>query len=128
MVKIVSWVLVSIHMTVIFYLSSISQFPKAVPDWVFYFDKVVHFIVFGVLGLLFLNAWLGGQWRCVDLTSVMVSVTFTMLYGISDEIHQMFVPGRTPSIGDIIADTTGALVLCLMFYWIFKPKVQEEAA
>jgi len=104
MVKIVSWVLVSIHMTVIFYLSSISQFPKAVPDWVFYFDKVVHFIVFGVLGLLFLNAWLGGQWRCVDLTSVMVSVTFT------------------------IADTTGALVLCLMFYWIFKPKVQEEAA
>ena len=36
-------------------------------------------------------------------------VLFCLLYGISDEFHQSFVPGREPSGGDLLADAAGAL-------------------
>lgn len=37
-------------------------------------------------------------------------VVFSSLYGLSDEIHQAFVPGRSPEWGDWLADTAGALI------------------
>ena len=46
-------------------------------------------------------------------------VLFASLYGISDEVHQLFVPGRTFSIQDMMADGLGALAgqgLCLLFF------------
>ncbi len=38
------------------------------------------------------------------------SFIFSFFYAISDEFHQLFVPGRLASIGDIIADTIGIII------------------
>jgi VanZ family protein len=37
-------------------------------------------------------------------------VALTLGYGITDEIHQMFVPGRIASVADILADITGGML------------------
>ncbi len=66
------------------------------------FDKVVHFSVYGLLGTLVLRA-LGGQrwgWAIVAVS----------LFGVSDEIHQHFTPGRSTELADWVADTLGATV------------------
>jgi VanZ family protein len=122
--RIFFWSLVVAHMGLIFFLSSFSQFPKEVPSWVFYSDKALHGLCFGFLGLLFLNAVLNGRWSEVTFAHVLGAVGFTLLYGVSDEIHQMFVPGRQPSVGDIVADTVGAFVMCFLFFCFFhRPKL-----
>lgn len=40
--------------------------------------------------------------------AMILSLLISILYGISDEIHQMFVPMRTPDMMDLLADGIGA--------------------
>jgi VanZ family protein len=51
-----------------------------------------------------------------------------VLYGASDELHQMFVPGRTAAFDDLLADTIGALVgASLCWAWgIITPTSRDE--
>ncbi len=73
-------------------------------------DKVYHVIEFGILSLLFLfslnRSFPGSNSRVV----IMMEILCTGLYGISDEIHQYFVPERVSSIGDVMADFMGAVI------------------
>ena len=47
-------------------------------------------------------------------------------YGASDEIHQLFVPSRGPSVHDVLIDSSGAVLgLVLAFYW---RRTRAEAA
>jgi VanZ family protein len=43
-----------------------------------------------------------------------VSLVLSSLYGVSDEFHQSFVPGRTPDVHDWMADTWGAAMAILV--------------
>ena len=63
-------------------------------------DKFAHFGVYSVLGLLLALA----------ARSPAVVIALGALYGISDEVHQMFVPGRTAELADWFADVLGVLV------------------
>lgn len=72
-------------------------------------DKGIHFIEFAVLGWLCAAAssrtWPSASaWRTATF-AVFVSV----LWGLSDEIHQALVPGRSPELGDIAADLVGSI-------------------
>ncbi|MEO1172783.1 MAG: VanZ family protein, partial [Myxococcota bacterium] len=85
----------------IFALSSRSQFGQ-LPGMLFDgFDKIAHAGVFAVLSLLLLYGArfpLGVRgWLCVAVAS---------LYGLSDELHQSFVPGRAVEVADGVADET----------------------
>lgn len=76
-------------------------------------DKVFHAGIYGILGIFVL----GTMPRPVEgYTSrqIRASVIIPSLYGISDEIHQSFVPGRNPDVWDWVADTTGALLAVLL--------------
>ena len=83
-------------------------------------DKVAHCIAYTVLGLTVILAHKKKSWlektRNVSLTTVLA----TLLYGISDEFHQYFIPGRYPSIADIVADTLGGLITVLFFSYMVK--------
>lgn len=46
----------------------------------------------------------------------------TILYACSDEFHQLFIPGRAGQIRDVCIDSTGALIMILIIYFIFKRK------
>lgn len=49
------------------------------------------------------------------LIIILSSVSISVLYGVADEIHQSFIPGRVTSGSDILADLVGASVFCLLF-------------
>ena len=82
-------------------------------------DKVFHAAVYGVLGLLLLAAQprkaQGYSWRQVGISTLIAS-----LYGLSDEIHQYFVPGRSSEVLDWVADTVGALIAVSLLAWLSR--------
>lgn len=111
MLRRLSLVLALAWMGYIFYLSS--QHTLDIPSLFEYQDKVMHFTAYGVLGVFLLGAMLlrpGGY----TATQVALATLIASLYGISDEIHQSFVPGRDPDVLDWLADTSGALLATLV--------------
>ncbi len=90
---------------VIFLASSRSQI--AGPD-IAGIDKVAHFLVYGLLGTLL--GRLGRGRRAAGWALLAAS-----LYGISDEWHQSFTPGRSVEVADWAADTLGAALAVTLY-------------
>lgn len=92
--------------------------------------KIGHFVGYGMIGLLFRNAWYtsirAGIMRIgVSLATLQgmvsvsaLSVLCTFLVASLDELHQRFVPGRVSSFHDVMVDTTGAIFLNLTFWTV----------
>ena len=72
-------------------------------------DKVLHFCAYAVLGLLFYRAYQTLRIKSDPRMLILISIASASLYGISDEIHQYFVPFRDASIWDAVANTLGAI-------------------
>ena len=100
------WVPVVSYMSLIFYLSSMAQPP--LPDGLS--DKSGH--VFGYLGLgiLSVRAVAGGLPARITLRLALTAMAIAVGYGTTDEIHQMFVAGRSAELYDLYADATGACI------------------
>jgi VanZ family protein len=104
----------------IFFLSSMSSFSAASPFE--HFDKVAHFFMFGGLGAI-VAAGLGSAAREYSMAMrVIAPAIFCTAYGLSDEIHQLFVEHRTFEVSDMAADAMGAafaagLVVYLSSLW-----------
>lgn len=95
-------------MGAIFFFSSLTQTDlKQMPE---VSDILTHGAVYSLLGALLYFSFN----RYPSVKAVLLS----SLYGISDEIHQSFVPGRTPEIKDLVVDTIAALmsVLIIRFF------------
>jgi len=81
--------------------------------WDVLFKKSAHIFVYAVLGLLLVKLLLGYKsWNKEDNKFVFAGLLLLafflgVLYAISDEIHQSFIPGRTSSVIDIGIDTVG---------------------
>ena len=67
-----------------------------------------HFLGYALLGAAYQRglAWRRGP-AMRDLT---MAILMALLYAASDEIHQRFTPGRTPSVSDVLLDGVGAAV------------------
>jgi VanZ family protein len=108
---------------VIFGLSSIPQrdFPSINITGL---DKVAHIILYGALFLFLYNA-LRHQTTFPFLSRYhkLISLFLAALYGASDELHQLAVPGRSCDIFDWVADAAGAL-LCLAALWLYERRHQ----
>ena len=102
-----------IVMAVIFFLSSQPDIP--LPQTISFQDKILHFAAYGVLAVTVLWAR-----RSVSSVACLGVVVYCLLYGISDEFHQSFVPGRTSSVYDVIADGVGASFVA--FFWLMIKK------
>jgi VanZ family protein len=70
-------------------------------------DKVAHILEYGVLGILWARA-AKASWPHWTVLLVLVSTSlFTGLYGVTDEWHQLYVPGRFADWHDALADLCG---------------------
>lgn len=72
-------------------------------------DKVLHFFCFAVLAILFFRAYHSLSLRTSVKILVVLSALSAIAYGISDELHQGFIPFRVSDKLDIAADAAGAL-------------------
>ena len=105
----------------IFIFSSISD--PSVPDLGFSWqDKIYHSLAYFVFGLSLIRAVFHYK-KNYDFT-LRISIFFGILYGIADEIHQAFVPGRNSSIGDMAANALGVL-LAAAFALFYKRKAPD---
>ena len=97
----------------IFYLSSQPSIdaPALFPGQ----DKLFHLIVFGMLGFLAMGTLQAAHngYQPKQLWWVALAM---MLYGISDEFHQHFVPGRSVDAYDVLADALGGLLGAWVMY------------
>ena len=71
-------------------------------------DKSGHSIGYALLAVLLLRALARGRLRDVTWRWVAVAIVWATLYGVSDEFHQLFVPGRSADRYDVLADCAGA--------------------
>jgi len=76
-------------------------------------DKSGHTIGYALLGALLLRALAGGRLSGVTWGRAVAAVVLATLYGVSDEFHQAFVPGRSADRFDVLADGIGATVAVL---------------
>ena len=79
-------------------------------------DKLLHMIAYAILATLALFA--AGAHRHGAIAAVLMSA----LYGGVDELHQSFVPGRSSSLLDLVADTLGALLAVTVWLSIKRRK------
>lgn len=95
-------------------------------------SPAAHFCEYLIFGALWMNAW---RTRLALPWAAWASVVCASLYGISDEIHQIFVPGRTADPVDWLVDTCGAALGALVAYAVIcrlrkcrRIAVQDETA
>ncbi|SKC82372.1 VanZ family protein [Ohtaekwangia koreensis] len=87
----------------------------------FQIDKVVHFFIFGTLMLLSSYALK----KTCDYTGrpakvLLITTLYSTAFGIMIEFLQQFVPGRGPSIADVVANTIGVGLGYLAFRFFEK--------
>jgi Predicted integral membrane protein len=102
------------YAALIFFLSSQSRWIFELPDF-FSADKIYHLLEYGVLGVLLsrlLEVYGFSSSSRKKMTWVLI---ISFLYGLSDEFHQWFVPGRSATLGDVLADSLGGWFGGLLF-------------
>jgi VanZ family protein len=95
-------------MGLIFKLSSQEEFPSPSGLSVELQAVIAHLVLFGTLALLLVLAFGHVRDRVRGFDAWIVA--FVTLYGISDEFHQSFVPGRSSSVFDVIVDGLAAVL------------------
>jgi len=83
-------------------------------------DKIVHFLIFGILGWLLIRGMILEAVQRIRRNGYIISIVMGIFFAISDELHQSFVSGRDPSYGDLTADVLG--ICCFIAYFYLKQK------
>ena len=108
----------------IFYISSLT-FEAGVPGPDFRLKPIAyHFLIFLLLSLFLFITLTRGEKANLFLLAIIISI----IYAISDEFHQLFVPGRHFAILDILTDSAGVFFSGLLYSirMRFKNKAKEE--
>lgn len=90
-----------------------------------YPDKIVHVILYAGFGFLLYSTLKNSPSHTLSTYALLFAIIIGIMYGASDEFHQSFVPGRTASIEDLLADSIG-LTLAQMIIFI-KDKLYFRA-
>jgi VanZ family protein len=110
-------------MAAIFYVSSLADPP--IPSGT---DKPLHWLAYFGLALVVVRAVVGGLPGRIDMWGAAVAILITVGYAVTDEAHQMFVPGRSADVFDLVADAGGAIAGTVAYWaWgIISPVLRDE--
>ena len=123
--QLLAWSAVMSYCGFLYYLSDQPRLhlPQVVPSS----DTVAHVAAYAVLGWLWTVA-LRETWEgCSSLAAVLFALLFTLGYGLSDEWHQSFVPGRVSSAADVVADVIGGGLGAGSFFLWTRRRAEEGA-
>ncbi len=140
--KILSWTAVILWMFLIFHLSSqvaeesnqlstgitriiVETVERIVPQENINIEELnhivrknSHFFAYLVLGVLMLNSL--RRSGISGYGSIVLALLFCVIYAITDEVHQLFVPGRGGQVKDVIIDSSGVIVGIGIYLFIRK--------
>jgi VanZ family protein len=88
---------------------------RSVPNWsdaVTFGDKFVHFAVYGLGATLVARISMVQRTRPLGIYAAILIVS---VFGVTDELHQHFTPGRSMDAWDWVADTLGAIVATVLY-------------
>lgn len=116
------WTPVLAWAALIFMLSSLHDLPgdNFLPE---FSDKIAHVILYTVLGY-FLTRAMRSKGGLPGRAPLAATFVLGVAYGLTDELHQAFVPGRTPDPADLLADAAG--VAMGIFVYILRQKKSNE--
>ena len=121
------WMPVGLYAGAIFYLSAQPHPEEQLPSFLLkeVSDKVLHLLEYSVLGALCYRAFRWGLNGQVAARALIIAIVAASLYGVTDEVHQLFVPFRESSWLDWLADTIGAAIGALS--WRFVLGVDQRS-
>ncbi len=90
-------------------------------------DKIEHFGAYGLLGVfLYLNLLFQEKIEILKKFPATFTVFIASIYGLLDELHQLFVPGRSCEFLDWTADFLGVLTAVIIIGYLIKKFKQFE--
>ncbi|MEP6932362.1 MAG: VanZ family protein [Nitrospirota bacterium] len=106
------WAPVALYAGMIFYLSAQSHPEEQLPSFLLkdVSDKVLHAVEYGILAVLCCRAFRWAAGPAVARQAIVAAIVAASVYGVTDEVHQFFVPFRESSWLDWLADTAGAAI------------------
>lgn len=160
---IISWILVILWMSTIFYLSSMNTIEsntkskdvisKVVDKTITTTNKIgvtskhptkekeqqlidilnqplrkcAHASVYLILSILLLNSLLisHNKFKKKYILTTILAILICFLYAITDEYHQTFVLGRTGQFSDVLIDTLGGLIGCILYKLFYQYKTKR---
>ncbi len=98
-----------------------SQGVENVFSWLdHYVRKFGHFTEYFILGLLASNLFCSLFRKRSKMYRFFMSGMLCSMYAISDEVHQIFVPGRGPGVGDVLLDSVSAALAAVVVVWVVR--------
>lgn len=80
--------------------------------------KLAHFSLYALVGFLAMSLM---STYCLKRTKrILISLGIGILYAISDEFHQSFIPDRTPLVGDVLIDACGVVAGIVLVLILLK--------
>lgn len=112
-----------IWMSIIFSFSTIEGSPESLtpPFWYFLERKGAHVFEYGVLFFLSFSFFRAIFMKERLLRVLLLTSVFSMMYAVTDELHQFFVPYRGARMADVLIDS-GSVLLCASLFFILSCK------
>lgn len=85
--------------------------------------KSAHFFLYFVLGILIINLF--KSFELFNYKTILLAILLCFLYACSDEIHQLFIKGRSCEVRDILIDTIGSLSGISVYYLFSKISIRK---
>ncbi len=85
--------------------------------------KSAHFFLYFVLGILMINLF--KSFELFNYKTILLAILLCFLYACSDEIHQLFVKGRSCEVRDVLIDTIGSLSGISVYYLFSKISIRK---
>lgn len=109
--RLLYWLPVFLFAGLIFYLSSIPVLGlPGVPE-IELLPAVGHVVEYAILSFLLFRAVANAESPVLRMNAYVFAITFAVLFGITDELHQFFVPGRDCSGLDLFFDGVGSCLI-----------------
>lgn len=106
---VVSWMITIVIATAIFYVSSLSFEAGGVGSDIS--SILYHILAFFFFAFFLMICLVKG----VNRNLVILGIVLAVLYGVSDEFHQSFVPGRSSALKDVLYDSVGILFAFMVY-------------
>ncbi|MBQ9019207.1 MAG: VanZ family protein [Bacilli bacterium] len=86
---------------------------KIIDKYVVIVRKIAHFTLYFLLGLFFISFL--NEFDIDNKKIILSTIIFVFIYACTDELHQLFIDGRSGEILDILIDTLGGITSTLIY-------------